>query len=221
MARKGLSSEPESSVKPAGPGAGTGAQAQQAAAPKRRGTKAEPVPLKWKVVGISEGLALTLLKSTDKSVAESELSRLKMETRYKKLGIYPIDVIVPSPDLAKKEREHTRAHETAAAAKAAKAAAKAAKAAAKAAKAAAKAAKAATRAPKAAAKAAKVSKKAAPKSKAKPPAKAKARKPAVKARTKPRAKPAGKSKAKAAAKRRAPKKATKARKGSRSTKRNR
>jgi type IV secretory pathway VirB10-like protein len=182
-------------------------------APRRRATKAEPIPLKWKVVGISGGFALTLLKTAEKSLAEGEMARLQQEGRYHKLGVYPIDAKISTPHPPKRMPEPPpRTKKKGAKPKpAAKAVPARKKASGKTAKAAAKPA-------------AKKPAKTAGKTKAKPrskptkaaAAKAKsAKKPATKAAAKPKAK-ANKPKAKPKSK--TAKRATKARKSPRSGK---
>lgn len=219
MAKKGSSSPTKDKTEAAKPKVGADTPGQPSAASKRRASKSEPIPLKWKVVGISDELALTLLKSVDKSVAESELSRLKVESRYDNLAIYPIDEVIPSPNPAKKEREHARVHE-----KAAKAAGKAPKRTPRQAKVAVKGKKATAKGAKPAGKEAKTPKTPVPKPKPKAKTAPKgtkkaAAKPKGKRSAKVPSRPATRKKAKSPAKRKATRKTAKAKKPTRAKKR--
>lgn len=65
--------------------------------PRRKPGKAEPIPMKWKLVGIADGMIFTLLKAVEKPPVEAELARLEVESRYEHMAIYPIDAKVPIP----------------------------------------------------------------------------------------------------------------------------
>lgn len=87
--------------------------------PPRRapGTK-EVIPLAWKLVGMSEGTPVTLLKCIERVDAEAQMQRLESEHFYSELEIYPIDEVVPlSPKLLKKRKQLIEAAFKAAAAR--------------------------------------------------------------------------------------------------------
>jgi len=79
--------------------------AEEAAAPKRGPGTKEVVPLAWKLVGISDGMPVTLLKCIDRAEAEAQLERLQSERYYSELAIYEIDAEVPVPASAVKARD--------------------------------------------------------------------------------------------------------------------
>jgi hypothetical protein len=110
MARKSTSSSAARKEGGAAESPAKVAERSEQAPAKRRATKAEPPPMKWKVMAFLDGLALTLLKSQEKSVAEGEAARLVAEGRYQEVTVYPIDEDVPPPNPAKQEQEHARAH---------------------------------------------------------------------------------------------------------------
>ncbi len=98
------SSNPATKATPAGSTAESKAKpgavpAAAGATPHRRKPgKAEPIPLKWKLVGIADGMIFTLLKATEKPPVEAELARLlEGVSRYEQMEIYPIDAKVPIP----------------------------------------------------------------------------------------------------------------------------
>jgi hypothetical protein len=73
-----------------------GADTAPATARKRPG-KAEPLPMKWKVVGFSDGLGVVLLKAQDKIAANREAARLEEEQKYENVGVYTIEAALPPP----------------------------------------------------------------------------------------------------------------------------
>ena len=79
--------------------------------------------MEWKLVGVSSGMPVTLMKCTDRTEAEAQLKRLENERYYENLEIYPIATEVPLTPTLKKVRRHEidRAMAAAASAKAAKA----------------------------------------------------------------------------------------------------
>ncbi len=86
----------DSKAKPGAAPAAVGATG--AAPPRRKPGKAEPIPLKWKLVGIADGMIFTLLKAVEKPPVEAELARLlEGASRYEQMEIYPIDAKVPIP----------------------------------------------------------------------------------------------------------------------------
>ena len=87
-----------------------GAQQQKGATsttPRRGPGSKEVIPLAWKLVGISDGMPVTLLKCVERIEAEAQLERLQGERYYKNLGIYAIDDRVPVPAAAAKARQKT------------------------------------------------------------------------------------------------------------------
>ncbi len=90
---------------------------------KRSPGAKEVVPMEWKLVGVSSGMPVTLMKCTDRTEAEAQLKRLENERYYENLKIFPIAEEVPlTPTLKKVRRcEIDRAMAAAASAKAAKA----------------------------------------------------------------------------------------------------
>lgn len=78
--------------------------------------------MEWKLVGVSSGMPVTLMKCTDRTEAEAQLQRLENERYYENLKIFPIAEEVPlTPTLKKVRRlEIDRAMAAAASAKAAK-----------------------------------------------------------------------------------------------------
>jgi hypothetical protein len=113
MAKKSTSMSAAKKAGGAGKSAAKVEERSAEASAKRRVAKSEPSPMKWKVMAFLDGLALTLLKSQDKAVAEGEVSRLVAEGRYQEVTVYPIDEDVPPPNPAKQEQEHARAHRNA------------------------------------------------------------------------------------------------------------
>jgi hypothetical protein len=67
------------------------------ATPRKRPGKAEPLPMKWKVVGFSDGLGVVLLKAQEKLAANREAARLEEEQKYENIGVYSIDAALPPP----------------------------------------------------------------------------------------------------------------------------
>ncbi len=70
---------------------------EPADAARKRPGKAEPIPMKWKVVGFSDGIPVTLLKATEKIAANREAERLQEESSYANIGVYSIDAKIPIP----------------------------------------------------------------------------------------------------------------------------
>ena len=92
------SSNTTTKAAPANAPPATGATPSGATPPRRKPGKAEPIPLKWKLVGIADGMIFTLLKATEKPPVEAELARLlEGASRYEQMEIYPIDAKVPIP----------------------------------------------------------------------------------------------------------------------------
>jgi hypothetical protein len=81
--------EPEAPAAPAEVEGGDGA--------RKRPGKAEPIPMKWKVVGFSDGIPVILLKATEKIAANREAERLQAESSYGNIGVYTIDAKIPIP----------------------------------------------------------------------------------------------------------------------------
>ncbi len=68
------------------------------------GTK-EIIPLVWKLVGMSDGMPVTLLKCTDREDAEAQMERLRNERYYEDLAIYDIDAKIVVPEAAIRARK--------------------------------------------------------------------------------------------------------------------
>ena len=114
-------SQVKGEVKPnaALPGAGGAPAATPGPAPARRplGAK-EVIQFVWKLVGISDGLALTLFKSVEKEEAEAQHERLAREGYYTQLAVVDINAKIPAPRGSKKSRVSAdKAKEPAAASK--------------------------------------------------------------------------------------------------------
>ncbi len=83
-----------------------------AAAPARRqlGVK-EPIVFKWKLVGTSEDVILTLFKAVEREEVEAQLDRVRKDGYYTDLRILENDVkiVQPKPHKAKAARSPKRA----------------------------------------------------------------------------------------------------------------
>ncbi len=159
------------------------APAKPGATAHRSSTAKEVIPFEWKLVGESEGFALTLFKSVEREDVDAQFERVNRDGYYSNLRILGADDKVKQPTSAKARK----ARQTAKVTKEVEAAVEA------------------RLAAEAGAKAAKVAKKSVPVRAAKAPTKAKAVKsvkPKVKAKVKakPKAKPRTKPKAKGKAK---------------------
>jgi hypothetical protein len=163
-----------------------------ASPPARKPGAAKEVPaFRWKLVGYSHGIPLTLLKCVERNDIEAQLERYQAEGYYSELTIHPIEAKIPIP---KELKDWISDREAAAAKSAGKAAAARKESAAKA---------KAARKPAAAKKPVRPSKVTASKKKAKAPSKAavkKTDKAKAKKATAPKTKTKTKTKAKAKAK---------------------
>ncbi|HEY3246455.1 MAG TPA: hypothetical protein VGM03_24170 [Phycisphaerae bacterium] len=73
------------------------AEAARKRGPGRPGAPAEPPPFKWKLVGESAGISVTLIKSIEREEVEAQLLRLQQEGYYRKLLVVPIEEPPPAP----------------------------------------------------------------------------------------------------------------------------
>ena len=84
-----------------GSGAGSGEKQGKVAAPaapvRKPGVPKEVPPFRWKLVGYSREVPLTLLKCVEQSEAEAHLERYRAEAYYDNLAIHPIDARIPLP----------------------------------------------------------------------------------------------------------------------------
>jgi len=84
-------------------GSGAGSEKEQGkvaapAAPVRKpGVPKEVPPFRWKLVGYSRGIPLTLLKCVEQSEAEAHLERYRAEAYYDDLAIHAIGARIPLP----------------------------------------------------------------------------------------------------------------------------
>ena len=72
----------------------------------------EPINFKWKLVGLSQGVALTLFKSVEREEIDAQLERLQKDGYYTELRILDINekVLQPNPPKAAKKvtrKDHT------------------------------------------------------------------------------------------------------------------
>jgi hypothetical protein len=84
----------ESPAAPVGPGP-AGASGRKALGGK------EPIPFRWKLLGVSEGLHLTLFKAVEREDVEAQLERVRKEGFYTDLRVLSIDTKVAQPKAAK------------------------------------------------------------------------------------------------------------------------
>lgn len=99
--------QPKHDPKSAKPGTSTvppGGAATNRVIRRGPGSK-EVIPMAWKLVGMSDGMPVTLLKCVERIEAEAQLERLKGERYYEKLAVYAIDTEVPIPAAAAKARQ--------------------------------------------------------------------------------------------------------------------
>jgi hypothetical protein len=75
----------------------TSADAARKRGPGRPGAPVEPPPFKWKLVGDSAGVSVTLIKSVERAEVEAQLERLREEGYYRNLSIVPIEEPAPVP----------------------------------------------------------------------------------------------------------------------------
>ncbi len=80
---------------------------------KSLGTK-EPIIFKWKIVGHSQGVAVTLFKSVEREDADAQLERLIRDGYYAHLEIMDADAKVIQPEPPKEVRRPARTREVAA-----------------------------------------------------------------------------------------------------------
>ncbi len=77
-----------------------------ASAPAKRGPGAKEVPqMQWKLVGVSAGTPVVLLKCVEREDAEAQMTRLEAEQYYDELKIYEIDAKVKLSSTQAKERQ--------------------------------------------------------------------------------------------------------------------
>ncbi len=86
-----MSQQEEPADSEAAPPAEGGDAAARKRGPGRPGAPAEPPPFRWKLVGQSAGVAVTLIKCIEREEVEAQLVRLLEEGYYRELNIVPID----------------------------------------------------------------------------------------------------------------------------------
>ncbi|MEK7710561.1 MAG: hypothetical protein AAB341_01585 [Planctomycetota bacterium] len=90
-------------------------EAAPAAAPvpgrKALGTK-EPIIFKWKIVGHSRGVAVTLFKSTEREDADAQLERLTRDGYYAHLEIMDANAKVIQPEATREPKRPAKSRET-------------------------------------------------------------------------------------------------------------
>jgi|GEM_PF-5315059 len=89
----------------------------------------EVIPFAWKLVGVSDGLVLTLFKSVEKEEADAQHERLKAEGYYSNLAVVDINTKVRPPRAKRKAASPAKAKRSSRTRKSARAGAKASKAA--------------------------------------------------------------------------------------------
>lgn len=68
----------------------------------------EVIPFKWKLIGISGGMALTLFKSVEREDVDAQYERVRKEGHYADLRILDIDAKVAHPNPPKVRKERVR-----------------------------------------------------------------------------------------------------------------
>jgi len=75
---------------------------------KALGTK-EIIPFRWKVVGFTDDLVVTLFKSTEQEDAQAQLERLRQDGYYTNLQIVTIDTKIDAPKSSSSRGRHPAA----------------------------------------------------------------------------------------------------------------
>ncbi len=69
----------------------------------------EPIIFKWKIIGLSEGMFLTLFKSVEREEVDSQLERLQKEGYYRDLRILEANEKVEQPPMKNRKKIPVRA----------------------------------------------------------------------------------------------------------------
>lgn len=81
-------------------------EAEATTTPVKRGPGAKEIPpMQWKLIGVSAGTPVILLKCIEKEDAEAQLKRLEAERYYDELHIYAIDAPMKMSAAQTKERQ--------------------------------------------------------------------------------------------------------------------